>query len=169
MNKTLLAALTDDERHLVAQTDRDALAALDEDAVLDLFNRIRRARTKYVGQYRRQASAAVAARGGRGTARPANRRAALRAEAFEEALSRVSRRLGQLAEQSATALRGERLADARAGRGSGPGTAGSAPSRRRGVTDKPRGDRDLRSPTRKRERAATRSQGARRQATRDAR
>jgi hypothetical protein len=149
--------------------NKTLLAALDEDAALDLLHRIRRARTKYVGQYRRQASAAVAERGGRGSARPRNRRAALRAEAFEQALSRVSRRLSQLAAQSATTLRGERLAESRAGRGSGPGTASSPSSTRRGVTDRPRGDRDLRSPTRQRERAATRAAEARRQAARDAR
>ena len=70
MNATLLAALTPDERFLVAQTEKEALAELDEDAVLDLHQRIRRARNKYVGQYRRGAAARVPAKGARGKAGP---------------------------------------------------------------------------------------------------
>ena len=56
MNKSLLAVLNDAERLLVAQTGRAELAALDEDAAIELEARIRRARNKYVGQYRRAAS-----------------------------------------------------------------------------------------------------------------
>ena len=97
MNASLLAVLNDAERLLVAQTGRAELAALDEDAAIELETRIRRARNKYVGQYRRAASAAVAEHGGRGKARPENTRAAMKAEAFEEALSRVSRRVASLA------------------------------------------------------------------------
>ena len=85
MNKSLLAVLNDSERLLVAQTGRAELAALDEDAAIELEARIRRARNKYVGQYRRAGSAAVAVHGGRGKARPENQRAAWKAEAFEEA------------------------------------------------------------------------------------
>jgi len=82
MNKWLLAVLNATERLLVAQTERAELAALDEDAAIELETRIRRARNKYVGQYRRSASAAVAVHGGRGKARPENQRAAWKAEAF---------------------------------------------------------------------------------------
>jgi hypothetical protein len=92
MNASLLAVLNDAERLLVAETGRAELAALDEDGALELEAKIRRARNKYVGQYRRGASAAVAEHGGRGKARPENKRAAMKAEAFEEALSKVSRR-----------------------------------------------------------------------------
>jgi hypothetical protein len=66
MNQGLLNSLTDAERMLVAETERDALKGLDEDELLDLHQRIRRARTKYVKNYRRAASAAVAGVGGRG-------------------------------------------------------------------------------------------------------
>ena len=83
MNASLLAVLNDAERLLVAETERAELAALDEDAAIDLEARIRRARNKYVGQYRRAASARVAEHGGRGTARAENKRAAMKAEAFE--------------------------------------------------------------------------------------
>ena len=74
MNASLLAVLNDAERLLVAQTERAELAALDEDAAIDLEARIRRVRNKYVGQYRRAASARVVEHSGRGTARPENKR-----------------------------------------------------------------------------------------------
>src|SRR6201992_4411700 len=108
MNASLIAVLSDAERLLVADTETTELAKLDEDAAIELEARIRRARNKYVGQYRRGASARVAEAGGRGTARPENTRAALKAEAFEEALSRASRRVAGLARPSAARLRAGR-------------------------------------------------------------
>ena len=172
MNASLLAVLNDAERLLVAQTERAELAALDEDAAIDLEARIRRARNKYVGQYRRAASARVAEYGGRGTARAENKRAAMKAEAFEEALARVSRRVATLARQAAAALRAERLAAARAARdGRGPGTPPAEPAGRKGpaVTGEPTGDRALRSPRTEKQRAGTLAAGARRQAKPDSR
>jgi hypothetical protein len=173
MNKSLLAVLNDAERLLVAQTGRAELAALDEDAAIELEARIRRARNKYVGQYRRTASAAVAGHGGRGRARPENTRAAMKAEAFEEALSLVSRRVAALARQSAAELRAERLAAARAAKqGRAPGARPAAPAAARkgpAVTGEPVGDRALRSPATAKRRASTRAAGARRQAKRDSR
>ena len=97
MNASLLAVLNDAGRLLVAETERAQLAVLDEDAAIELETRIRRARNKYVSQYRRAASAAVAEHGGRGKARPENKLARMKAEAFEETLSRVSRRVAALA------------------------------------------------------------------------
>jgi hypothetical protein len=175
MNKSLLAVLNDTERLLVAQTERAELAALDEDAAIELETRIRRARNKYVGQYRRGASAAVAAHGGRGKARPENQRAAWKAEAFEEALARVSTRVAALARQSAAELRAERLAAARAARQVRPPAAPAPPPAQvpagdgPAVSGEPLGDRALRSPARERQRAGTRAAGARRQAKRDSR
>ena len=160
MNASLLAVLNDAERLLVAETERAALAALDEDAAIELETRIRRARNKYVGQYRRAASAAVSEHGGRGKARPENKRAAMKAEAFEEALARVSRRVASLAGQAA------------ARQGQGPGRRGTAsPAGRKGqaVTGEPTGDRALRSPATTKRRASTRAAGARQQARRDSR
>jgi hypothetical protein len=173
MNATLLAVLNDAERLLVAETERDQLAVLDEDAAIELEARVRRARNKYVSQYRRGASAAVAEQGGRGKARPENTRARLKTEAFEEALSRVSRRVSVLARQSAAELRAERLAAARAAkRGTGPGGRASA----RGVSRtapaagaEAAAARALRSPRTEKQRAGTLAAGARRQAKRDSR
>ena len=173
MNASLLAVLNDAERLLVAETERAALAALDEDGAIELEARIRRARNKHVGQYRRAASAAVAEHGGRGKARPENKRAAMKAEGFEEALSKVSRRVASLARQAAADLRAERLAAARAARqGQVPGarrTASPAGRKGPGVPGQPSGDRARRSPAAAKRRASTRAAGARQQARRDSR
>ncbi len=179
MDASLLAVLTDAERLLVDQTGRDALAALDEDAAIALEGRVRRARDKYVGQYRRSASARVPERGGRGRARPENARARAKAEAFERALAEVSRRVAVLARQSAAQLRAQRLAAARAARqGDWPGSGSVAGERRKelvprqrrqgpAVTPEPTGERALRNPASEKARAGTLAAGARRQARRD--
>ena len=173
MNAALRAVLNDAERLLVAQTERAELAALDEDAAIELETRIRRARNKYTGMYRRGAAAAVAEHGGRGKAHPENTQAAMKAEAFEEALSRVSRRVAALARQSAAELRAERLAAARAAK-QGPGPGEGEPARatgRKGTaqTVATTGTDARRTPTAKSRRAGTRARGARRQAKRDSR
>ena len=96
----------------------------------------------------------------------------MKAEAFEEALARVSRRVATLARQAAAALRAERLAAARAAQGRAPGTGPAEPAvGRKGpsVTAEPTGDRALRSPRTEKQRAGTLASGARRQAKRDSR
>lgn len=160
-------SLTEAQGDLLRETERERLAALDEDELLDLHQRVRRARNKHVGLYRRQASARVATKGGRGVARPANRLNADRAEAFELALARVSTRLGAVARAAAAELRTERLTAAREARmGTGPdahaldGAKASVPSTRRRATKTTGGlKRD----------ASSRSAGARRQSAKDAR
>jgi hypothetical protein len=173
MNASLIAVLSDGERLLVADTETAELAKLDEDAAIELEARIRRARNKYVGQYRRGASARVAEQGGRGKARPENQRAALKAEAFEEALSRVSRRVAVLARESAAELRAERLATARAAKqGQRPLAQRAAPNANGqdpAGTAEPAGGRALRTPASEKRRAGTRALGDRRQAKRDSR
>ncbi len=179
MNKATLAVLNDSERLLVAETDRAALVALDEDEVLALHTRIRSARNKYVGQYRRGASARVAAAGGRGKARPTNALAAQKAEAFEEALARVSKQLGVLAARAASDLKAERLAAARATtavpaatRSTASKSATRKPTTKataRSVTNKPRGDRALRSPVSLKNKGGATATTARKQAKRDSR
>ena len=98
----------------------------------------------------------------------------MKAEAFEEALSRVSSRVAVLARQSAAELRAARLAAARAVKeGQRPGLPPEAASAegRQGpaLTGEPIGDRALRSPASARTRASTRARGARQQAKRDSR
>jgi hypothetical protein len=163
MNKAMLFSMTESERLLVGETEAAELQALDEDALLTLETRIRRARNKYVKLYRRQASANVAEQGGRGFAAPQNQRDRDKAEVFELALAQVSRRVGVAAKQAADKLRTERLEAARRGRwqpaeppSPSPDTAGS----------------DRRVPHEKstggiKKDASTRAMGAKRQAKRD--
>jgi hypothetical protein len=108
----LLNSLTEKELLLVRRTDPDQMADLDEDALVDLHTRIRRARNKYVTVYRRNAAARVEKTGGRGKAYAKNSRSRAKAEVFEDALARVSERLAAAARESAVALRAERLAEA---------------------------------------------------------
>jgi len=176
MDAATRAVLNDAENLLIEETSREALAALDEDAAIELETRIKRARDKYVSQYRRGASARVAEHGGRGRARPENARAGRKAEAFERALSRVSRRVAVLAAQSAADLRAERLALAReAKQRDWPGADEMVPGQRGPGSGAPTvpagrtGDRALRNPASERDRAGTQAAGARQQAKRDSR
>jgi hypothetical protein len=174
MDAATRAVLNEAETLLIEETSREALATLDEDAAIELETRIRRARGKYVSQYRRGASARVAEHAARGRARPENARAAQKAEAFERALSRVSRRVAALAAQSAAQLRAERLALARdAKQRDWPGAGEMVPGQRApgsGASTVPAGrtgDRALRNPASERDRAGTLATGARQQAKRD--
>ena len=83
--------LNDTERALLREADD--LDRLDEDELVALHDRVRRARNKYSKLYRRRASAQVSADASRARAHVAHARAAAKAELFEDALARVSRRL----------------------------------------------------------------------------
>jgi hypothetical protein len=165
-----IGSLTAAQADLVRETEPDRLAMLSEDDLLDVHARVRRARNKHVGLYRRQGAALVVKKGARGFARPANRTNAERAEVFELALARVSARIGVVARAAAKALKDERLAAAAEAKAStGPDGTGApaadvskatAPSTRRRTTKTTGGlKRD----------ASSRAAGARRQAKRDAR
>jgi hypothetical protein len=95
--------------------------------LLELHSRVRRARTKYVKNYRRAASARVAEDAARGVAYPKNQRDRDKAEVFELALARVSRRVEVMAKRAAAELRAQRLEAARAAKATSAGlTTGSA-------------------------------------------
>ena len=171
MDKATLATLTVPERALVAQTEPAHLNGLDEDEVGELLTRVRRARNKYSTLYRRQASAGVTTRGQRAGASARASRDRDKAEVFEVALGRVSSRLATLARQSAAALKAERLAAARAVKGS-PRSRTAAPAKKSdgsATATTRRGDAALDSPVRKKTAASTRATGARKQAKRDSR
>ena len=157
--------LAESERVVLLETERPGLLSLEEDDLIALHTRVRRARDKHVKLYRRQASARVADAGGRGRARPANLRNLEKAELFEDALARVSRQLAAVARRSAAELKAERLEAARAMRGSGPKKPSPlpAPSARQA----PRAER--RSPAALKQRAGAQATGARKQAKRDSR
>ena len=161
----LIGVLRGDERNLVRETEPDRMQELDEDAIVALHSRVRRARKKYQSNYRRQASAGVAEHGGRGKSRPKNTKAAQKAEIFEDALARVSGLLETLARQAAEELKVQRLAAARANRSTGPESnpESSAP-RDTGIAR----EHQQTSGGAKRD-ASSQAAGARRQASRDGR
>lgn len=156
------------EQDLLRETELERLAGLDEDDLVALHKRIRRARNKYVGIYRRAGSGKVAKKGGRGLAKKKNARNAGRAEVFEDALARVSARLAEVAAAAAEQLKAARLAAANPA-GTWPGSdqapqTGADEAATAQVTD-----RTPKGPGREKRDASSRAQGARRQAKRDAR
>ncbi|WP_254549969.1 hypothetical protein [Catellatospora tritici] len=153
--------LTEAEFLLVRDTAVDQLAGLDEDELLDLHARVRRARNKYTGLYRRQGAAKVSTVGGRGKAGEKNTRNRDKAEVFEDALARVSRRLAVVARESAQALKAERLETARAARNAAPPVAARKPAAtpRRSQRTQPT---PASAPSARKRHAATRATGARR-------
>lgn len=164
MNQAVLNSMTSAEQRLVSETSRDALAALDEDELLDLLVRIRRARGKYVTQYRRNAAGAVVKRGGRGFSYPKNQRDRDKAEVFETALAAVSKAVGVHAARAAAELKKTRLEAAKP-TGSGPrrSTAAQATT----TASRPRTAKKTTGGVKKD--ASSRAAGARRQAKKDAR
>ena len=159
--------MSDAEREILRETEPAALATLDEDALLDLHARARRARNKHVGQYRRAAGARVGDARARGAAYSRGQRSRDKAEVFEVALARVSTALAKAARASAAELRAARLAAARSD-GTGPARAvraadGPAP------TSSSSARAAAKSPARKKREASSLAEGARRQARRDAR
>jgi hypothetical protein len=161
-------SLTTAQGDLLRETETARLAELDEDELLALHARVRRARNKYVGLYRRQGAARVTAKAARGKARPANRTNAERAEVFELALARVSKRIDVVARAAAAELKAERLAAAAAvTSGTGPkGLAAAAVAGSGAISTRRRATKTTGGVKRD---ASSQSAGARRQAKRDAR
>lgn len=85
--------LTAQESSLIAESDPDALARMDEKSLKDLQNRLRQAREKNFSLLRRQGAARVEVEGARGAAQPANEKRGEKVDVFDEALARVSQRL----------------------------------------------------------------------------
>ena len=157
--------MSDEELIILRETEPAELAPLDEDALLDLFTRVRRVRNKHVGQYRRASRARVEQARARGAAYSRGQRSRDKAEVFEAALARVSTALAKAARRSAADLRAERLAAAR--------SDGSGPTRTPRAKDSPPpATADLppaRSPDRRKRDASSLAQSARRQTRRDTR
>jgi hypothetical protein len=167
MNKATFHSLTAAEQSLMLETERPRLLEHDEAELIAVVQRVTKQRAKAVSQYRRAASARVEAKGARGKQRLGGpHRDALKAEAWEDALARVSSRLAALARAQSRELKAERLAAAR-----GEGRAGSPPPAARSTTSRgPAGSRARTPAPIERKRAASqKSAGKRRQASRDAR
>lgn len=161
-----LWVLTKKQLDLIRELEPERLAALDEDGLLALHKRIRRARNKYTTNYRRKAAGMLVESGDRGKASKRSDKARARAYVFEEALSLVSAELTTVAHVAAEKLKLERLERARKGKSAGPQSAHDdalsvgGPGRARshqGTTGGLKRD------------ASSRSMGARRQAKRDSR
>ena len=164
MAKATPGTLTEAEWALVDETRRDNLQQLDEDELVALHARVRRARDKHVQLHRREVGSAVGRKRARGTASVAPRRSASKAEIFEGALARVSAALAKAARESAAQLRAERLAAARKRPAKKRGAAKkkAAPRTQSPATSRPVG---VRKPWPHKKLAA---QGPQRQAARDA-
>lgn len=159
--------LNESEQALLRELEPGQLAGLDEDGLVELHDRVRRARNKYSKLYRRRSREQVAADASRGRASAANQRTAVKAEVFETALAEVSRELAKVAKQAAADLKAERLAAARADRGAPAGTAGGRAATAAGG---PRAaEVQRRTPASKKASAAARSRTRAAQARRDAR
>jgi hypothetical protein len=161
----LLGSLTEVELALVRETEPERLVTLDEDALIALHTRVRRARNKYVKAYRRRAADRVEEAGGRGKAHAQNARRRAKAEVFEGLLATVSKQLAVLAQASADAYETERLkADPPQ-----PAPRQKAPKQKaRKVTPQLTDRRPQSAELRKRS-ASTRATNARRQARKDKR
>lgn len=173
VNQGLLNSLTDAERLLVGETERDALKGLDEDELLDLHQRIRRTRTKYAKLYRRGASAKVQDAGGRGMAYPTNQRNRDKAELFESVLARVSREVAVAANRASRELRRERIEASRSARAAAPAVAGGKRPESKLAATGAVETTDVRKTAKTtgglKKDASTRALGARRQVKRDTR
>ena len=188
MNNATRRLLSAADQELLLATAKRRLDELDEGELVELHTRVRRARNKYSKLHRRQASAQVVADAARGAASKKNQRTAAKAEVFEDALARVSRRLAAEARRSADELRRARLEAARAakrgrpakgkgkgaatttGKGKGKGkTKGTGKAGTTGSGHTRRGDAALRAPVNERATASARAKGRRAQAKRDAR
>lgn len=167
MKKSILAMLNDSEQALLRETEARELEGLDEDDLLDLHTRVRRARTKYSKLYRRRASAQVGKDARRSGAHPKHARTAVKAEIFEDALARVSRQLARAAKESAALLKAERLAAAREGKGTPD--RGQGPSKGKGGGKGSDAKAKRRTPASKRASASARASTRRKEAARDSR
>jgi hypothetical protein len=163
MNKATWAMLNESEKALLRQAERSSLALLDEEQLIELHDRVRRARNKYATLYRRRASAQVKEDATRAKAHAQHARTAAKAEAFEDALARVSQALARAARAHAAELRAERLGTAQRQPASSPRQRSRAtPAKSSGGVRK--GTTQLRTPIRKRASASARATTRRAQA-----
>lgn len=146
MDNAIWGMLNDAEQELLRSVEADKLAKRDEDELAALHDRVRRARNKYSKLHRRRAAAEIESAGARAKGQARHSRTVIKAEAFEEALARVSQHLAKAAKASASALKAERLALAKAAKGAGAGaptagkgkvgSGGKAPARKKKPVEK---------------------------------
>jgi len=93
MDQATRRMLNDAEQQLLRACSPAKLRKLDEDALVELHTRVRRARNKYSKLYRRRAGERVRKDRGRAKASAVNQRTLVKAEVFEDALAEVSAQL----------------------------------------------------------------------------
>jgi len=175
INPTELALFSAKEQTILVATEPARLAAMDEDALGDALLLVRRARNKYSGLHRRQASATVSDVGRRAATQSQNLRTLRKAEIFEDALARVSRAYATAAKAAARQLKSERLALASAATASSPASSPRAPksTAKAGTSDgrtaAGRGVKPASATASPARRGSSKAQGAKRQAKRDSR
>lgn len=174
MAKATFDVLSEKDKQLVLDTEVRALRKLDEEELLALHARVRRARNKHTKLYRQGAAGKVQAKGARAGASKAHARDRARAEVLEEALARVSRRLAAVAHTTAEELKATRVAAARkqakakrAAKEKAKAKAKSASKKRPAPKAAPR--KSTKTPAAKKARAGSKASGKRRQAKRDRR
>jgi hypothetical protein len=145
MKKLDYKMLNDAEKQLVLAARPKQLRKLDEDELIDLHQRMRRARNKYAKLHRRRAAEQVKGDRARGKAAKRHARVAAKAEIFEDKLSKVSRRLAVVSRERAEALRDERLAAARGAGAAKKGGSKGAKGQRRTPRDTHKGDANRRA------------------------
>jgi len=160
MKNDVWAMLNESEQALLRELEPRKLRKLDEDELVALHQRVRRARNKYAKNYRRGAAAQVGKDRTRAKASATFARTARKAEAFEDALARVSTRLAAAAQESAEALKAERLAAARRHKGAPAGKAGRSSAKVAASPEK----KQRRTPAGKRASAQARASNKRHQA-----
>ncbi|MHA7196099.1 hypothetical protein ACX800_20270 [Paenarthrobacter nitroguajacolicus] len=141
------------------------LELLDEEGLLQLHKRVRKARNKHTTNYRRKAADEVLEAGGRGAAANKSDKARARALVFEEALSIVSTELARVAHEAAEELKDERLERAGADKSTGPKSSGTGT---KSTTTSGRTRSHQKTTGGVKRDASSRSQGAQRQAKKDA-
>lgn len=169
MDNSVWAMLNEREKELLRLAEKDSIAAMDEDQLADLHDRIRRTRSKYAKLYRRRAAEQVRSDASRKRAHATHARTLVKAEAFEDALARVSRALATAAKKSADELKAQRLAAARAAKSGAPARKTGAD----GARSKPAGTSTAsaprKTPVSKRASASARATTRRAQAKRGSR
>jgi hypothetical protein len=98
--------LTSAQGDLVRETEPARMASLDEDDLLDLHIRVRRARSKYVKLYRQTGAARVGLKGARGHARPGNVGNAAKAAAAPSTRRRATKTTGGLKRDASSRAKG---------------------------------------------------------------
>ena len=179
MDNSIWGMLNETEKTLLRSAEPKELKKLDEDGLSEIHGRIRRTRNKYSKLYRRRAGAQVVDSASRSKGHSRHERTLIKAEAFEEALERVSMRLAQAARVTADTIRQERLELAGTARPRKATTKKSGAKKsaakkpvakkKAGKLAKGRTPAKLKTPVSKRSTASNRATKARTQAKRDSR